>query len=471
MNRSGQLTAREAAQRMVGEVVAGDPEQLLAGFSIDTRTLQAGELFIALRGERFDAHVFFPQALGRGAAALVGRKGSLTPPPQGWRYPIALIEVADTLYSLGELARQHRRHHPVPLLAITGSNGKTTTKEMIAGILAANSTVLKNEGNLNNLIGLPLTLLRLRPEHRMAVVEMGVNQPGEIRRLCEIARPQYGLITQVAPVHLEGLGSIEGVAHAKGELFEALNEDHTAVVNIDDPLVVQLADRTSAARVTFGFSGKPMVGAVQLSPFERSGAAMTLVIQAGSYPLRLCCPGFPYIQNALGAAAAAWAMGCSVEQITAGLESFKPFPMRLTLMALAGGYQLIDDSYNANPTSATAALETLCRLADGRMVAVLGDMLELGRESAEAHRRLGRHAAKLGVQVLIGVGSWAGDLARGALEWQIPPRQIHTVATAEAAAETLLDRVRSGDWILVKGSRGVGLEKVVEVLLARRPAK
>jgi UDP-N-acetylmuramoyl-tripeptide--D-alanyl-D-alanine ligase len=463
----GLFVAQEIVQATRGKLLGGDPGQGLMGISTDTRSLRPGELFVALRGERFDGHEFLSQALARGAAGVMGRPGSLSPPPPGWAERTALIEVPDPLYALGEIARYWRAKHPIPLLAITGSNGKTTTKEMAAEILSGDRAVLKNEGNLNNRIGLPLSLLRLRNHHRCAVLEMGLNEPGEIQRLAEIAQPQFGLITQVAPVHLEGLGSIEGVARAKGELFDALKGKDTAVVNLDDPWVVRLARRCAARRVTFGQERQATVQVVRLEPFHQDGARVTLKIADRECRVQLQCHGLPCVQNAVAAAASAWAMDVGVDQIVDGLWAFRPFSMRMNVIHLRDGIRLIDDSYNANPVSVSAALETLYHLAKGRSIAVLGDMLELGEQSADAHRDTGRKAGNLGVEVLIGAGDWAEALTQGALESASPPPEIHTVSSAAQAAEMVLDLCKPGDCILVKGSRRMAMECVVNAIRAR----
>jgi UDP-N-acetylmuramoyl-tripeptide--D-alanyl-D-alanine ligase len=377
---------------------------------------------------------------------------------------VGFIEVDDTLYGLGEIARHWRGRHPAPLLAITGSNGKTTTKEMVAGILSRRHATLKNSGNLNNRIGLPLTLLDLRQRHGMVVLEMGMNEPGEIRRLAEIARPQWGLITQVAPAHLQGLGSLEGVARAKGELFEALGPGDTAVVNLDDPWVARLAASCRARRVTFGEAPDAQLRAEAVDPFGPTGARWVLRVGGERRGIAMQAQGTPMVRNGLAAAAGAWAMGMDLDEIVAGLEGFRPFPGRLSVVPLGRGMHLIDDAYNANPASMAAALELLCRLAPSRRVAVLGEMRELGDYAEEAHREIGREAARLGVTVLVAVGSWARTLTQGALASPSPPAEIHCVASAAEALELLRGCCADGDWVLVKGSRGMAMERVVEGL-------
>lgn len=463
----GLMTVRELLSCTGGNLLAGDPGATISGISTDTRTLSPGELFVALKGDRFDGHDFFPEAIARGASGVLGRNGSFAVRPRGWMEPVALIEVKDTLYALGEIARHWRTRHEVRVLAITGSNGKTTTKEMTAAILSQGRSVLKTQGNLNNRIGLPLTLMGLRSHHEVAVVEMGMNEPGEIRRLCEIAQPDFGLITQISPAHLEGLGSIEAVAMAKGELFQALGEQDTAIVNLDDPHVVTLAGSCRARHLTYGRQLGAAVRGQALDPFHPEGARMVLEISGERAPVRMRCHGRPCLLNALAAAASAWALGASLQEIVAGLEVFRPAPMRLSVVALEDGTHLIDDTYNANPASLAEALETLSRMARGRKLAVLGDMLELGAYAREAHREAGRQAAGFGIDVVIAVGHWAQELVEGARCSPFPPGRTMAVASWQEALEALMAQMKSGDWILVKGSRGVQMEHVVEGLTAR----
>ncbi len=461
------LTIGEILDCTRGDLLAGRPDLTVSGISTDSRTLRPGELFIALTGDRFDGHDFFPEAIARGASGVLGRKGSLCVPPRGWMEPTALIQVGDPLFALGEIARHWRARHEVRLLAITGSNGKTTTKDMTAAILSRKGSVLKTEGNLNNLIGVPLTLMGLRRHHEMAVVEMGMSEPGEIKRLCEIARPDLGLITQVAPAHLEGLKSLEAVAKAKGELFEALGERDMAVVNLDDPHVRRLAGSCRGRQLTYGEAPGAAVRGLRLDPFHQDGARMVLEVCGEQRPVRMRCHGRPCLLNALAAAAASWAMGAPLEQIVDGLETFRPAPMRLTLLSLSEGIRLIDDTYNANPTSMAEALETLSRMASGRKIAVLGDMLELGACAPDAHRATGRRAADLGIDILIAVGRWAQDVVLGARSSPSPPEKSAALSSQQEALDELMAEVKEGDWILVKASRGVAMERVVEGLKAR----
>ncbi len=449
-----------------GTLLAGDPATRPLGISTDTRTLLPGEMFVALKGERFDGHDFALSAMAKGACGVLMEKGrlrELTHRPQTSR--CALVEVQDTLFALGEIARTWRQLHRAPVVGITGSNGKTTTKEMLASILERSRTVLKNKGNLNNRIGLPLTLLGLRRHHRAVVLEMGMNEPGEIARLCQIAHPQLGLITQVAPAHLEGLGSLEGVAREKGELFHALGTDGTALVNLDDPWIVRLARGCQAHKVSFGFAPGATVRAVDVRPFRDSGAEFRLEVAGESCNLHLKTPGMPMVRAALAASAAAWVLGAALDEIKDALEGFAAFEGRLKVMNLSRGGVLIDDTYNANPVSMAAALELLCKGGSGRTVAVLGDMRELGAAAPCAHRELGETAARLGVKVLLAVGKWAAWVAQGAHD-AAGDGQMHILmaSNCEEAWEILRDVMLPGDRILVKGSRAAAMEKVVEAL-------
>jgi UDP-N-acetylmuramoyl-tripeptide--D-alanyl-D-alanine ligase len=377
------------------------------------------------------------------------------------------VEVADTLFALGEIAREWRRRNTLPVLAITGSVGKTTTKEMVAGILGYSRPVFKTTGNLNTRIGLPLMLLELAPHHQVGVVEMGMNEPGEIDRLCQIAMPQFGLITQVAPAHLEGMGSIEGVAMAKGELFRALGMADTAIVNVDDPWIVRQARDSRARQVTFGRATEAVVRLRDERPFQVEGARWILSIGNDEREIRMQCHGRPFVLNGLAAAAAGWTLGASIDEIVRGLSDFRPFSMRGNRIVLGNDIQLIDDSYNANPSAMAEALETFCRLAQGRTLAVLGEMRELGEQSASAHREVGKLAADLGVKILILVGHGAREMQRGAEESSSAPEEIQVLDSARDALETVIQVCSDGDWILVKGSRNVGLEAVVAGLETR----
>ncbi len=424
----------------------------------DTRELSPGCLFLALEGERFDAHQFLPQAASNGAiGAVINRGKSLPQTPRGF----ALFEVDDTLAALGALARFHRLRFRIPLAAVTGSNGKTTTKEMAHAILSTRGPALKSEGNFNNEVGLPLTLLRLEPAHVAAVVEMGMNRPGEIARLTAIARPDAGLVTVVQPAHLEGLGTLESIAAAKGELFHGLPPDGTAVVNLDDPHAIAQAEQSGARALTFGRAENAQVRIMRVTQLGREGLSVLLRYQGLEYPVRLAFVGEHNSQNAAGAFALACALGYAPKECVRGLESAKARAHRLAMVDAAGGIFILDDSYNANPSSMAAALRTLASLAKGgRAVAVLGDMLELGPDEARQHRALGELAAQ-NAQLLAFFGPRSAEAHRAAAALE---RVSSHFDQLEALLAWLRPKLRKGDVVLVKASRGMQLERVVEAL-------
>ncbi|MFO7768110.1 MAG: UDP-N-acetylmuramoyl-tripeptide--D-alanyl-D-alanine ligase [bacterium] len=438
------------------------PEDAFTGVSTDSRTVRKGDLFIALKGERFDGHDFVGEALRRGAHAAVVDEEWLTSQDRRAVRGKPLIGVPDTLEALQELARYHRRRMGIPLIGVTGSNGKTTTKEMTASVLGGRFRVLKSEASFNNHIGVPLTLLRLRRAHEAAVLELGTNHPGEIAELCRIAAPSAGIITNVGPVHLEFLGDEEGVARAKGELADAIGRDGFLVLNADDERVMGLASRTPARKVTFGFSE----GAdVRPEGLELRGGAFARFLLRGER-VRLRVPGRHNVHNALAAAAAGFAMGCEPAEVREGLESYRGTAWRGELVR-TGGLLVLNDAYNANPVSTARALDLLAEWQNGkprRKVAVLGDMLELGEAAPEAHAEAGRRAAAAAVDLLVAVGSHAEEMARAAEASGLDAERIETGRDVEGAWSVLQQRLRSGDLVLLKGSRAVGLEQLVDRL-------
>lgn len=454
----------------------------------DSRRAAPGVLFVALRGVRHDGHDFAAEALRAGAEAVLVERV-----PDGVDGRRALV-VRDTLRALGDLAAYTRQRWGGPVSAITGSNGKTTTKEMVASICEINlrgskgptvggarqispsgaglapsdpgsvaTSVLKTHANENNLIGLPLTLLRLTGDAAVVVLEMGMNAPGEIARLTEIATPDVGLITNIGPAHLEGLGSIAGVAAAKHELFAGMRPAAAIAVNMDDEWVVRGAAQFAGRRIEFGRGRAVAARAVDDRGFD--GVAFTLQIDARSAPVRLRMAGRHNVQNALGAAALAHGLGIDIDVIAAGLAAAEPPPMRMQVMRLANGVTVVNDAYNANPASTEAALDTIARTG-GRAIAVLGEMRELGTESAALHRRVGAYAAACGVRWLLAVGPQAEDIAAGA-RGAGTGLEVSVCADAAGAAALLLARWHPGDAILVKGSRGSDHEEGVRRYGAR----
>ena len=436
------------------------------GVTTDSRALGSGELFVAIRGDTHDGHAFVADAAGRGAGAVVVEQ-----PPEQAALACGVILVRDTLAALGHLAAFHRRRRRPRVVAITGSNGKTTTKEMLAAILEralGTGRVLRTTGTQNNLVGLPLTLLRLADADVVAVLELGMNGPGEIWRLAEIAEPDVGVITCVAPAHLERLGSLHGVAEAKAELYRRLRPSATAVVNADDPLVAAAADAFPGRKVPFGTLGGVPVAAAGIVDRGLEGIEFRLVLERQEVPVRLAVPGRHNVTNALAAAAAAHALGVELDVMRAGLEAFQPPGMRMEVTQLPTGVTVLNDAYNANPASMAAALRTLAASRSRRRLAVLGEMRELGAEAARAHRELGTAAAAANLDTLFLLGEHAEEVRAGAEAAGMAPDRIVVAQSHEALAARLQSHCRSGDLVLLKGSRGAAMEEVLRRLETER---
>lgn len=438
-----------------GRLVQGGDRAHVTSFSTDTRTLLSGACFLALKGPHFDGHDFIDAAVAKGAAAVVAKADrplSLSP-------GVAWIAVDDTLRALGRIARGYRLQFSVPVIGVTGSNGKTTTKEMIARVLEAAGPVVATEANQNNEIGVPLTLFRIERKHRAAVVEMGMRAAGEIAELAKIARPTIGVVTNVGPTHIEYLGSLEGVAKAKGELIEALPQDGWAVLNADDPQVRAMAGRTRARVITFGLSHEATVRAERVEYRGLEGSRFILSRPGERAPIIIKLPGRHQVMNALAAAAVAHVLGLDAKAVQEGLIDVRP-QMRMNLKRLGLGVILIDDAYNASPLSVRSALLSLGDVQGKRRVAVLGGMLELGALARKAHEEVGRLAASTGVQRLIAVGDEARWIVDGALAEGFDPEQVTHFSDAQAAAGAVERWAAPHDAILVKGSRGFRLEQV-----------
>jgi UDP-N-acetylmuramoyl-tripeptide--D-alanyl-D-alanine ligase len=446
----GSLTA--LARTLSATLVGPDPG--FAGVSTDSRALRAGELFVALRGPNFDGHAFVPQAQARGAAAAV----VASPVDVG----LPTLRVADTLVALGAMAADWRSRFELPVIAVTGSFGKTTVKEMMAAIARRRGEVLATRGNMNNEIGLPLTLFGLDQQHRAAVLELGANHAGEIARMAAISRPSVGIVTAAGPVHLEGFGSLEGVARAKGELFAGLPGNGIAVINQDDPFAPLWRELAGARRcVGFGLAAHAEFRAEQISQsLDANGPLLEfrLVTPDGAADARLALPGRHNALNALAAAAATWAAGWSLDEIVAGLAQVAGVRGRMSLRKARSGALLIDDTYNANPTALQAAIEYATALP-GETWLVLGDMLELGAASAELHAAAGRLARERGVTRLFAIGPEAAAAAAAFGDAQ------HFTGLAELA-DALERALPAGVNLLVKGSRSMRLETVIERLVA-----
>ena len=448
-----------------GRFLGGLTETVFRRVSTDTRTVEPGDLFVALVGENFDGHDFIDQALARGAAGVVVAR----PPAKPCRVEVVLVP--DTLRALGDLAHYRRKQMAdLTVLAVTGSSGKTTVKEMTSAILGQRHQVLKTKGNFNNLVGLPHSLLPVNEEHYFAVLEMGMNRPGEIARLAEIAEPDVACITNVQGAHLAGLATIEGVAKAKGELFAGMKAWGTLVVNADDVRVRKLARRLRHRKVSFGRSSSAMVRATRIVSLGEEGMRFTLHIGNWSARLRIVSLGAHNVMNALAAAAMAHAVGMAPTEIAAGLASHRPYDKRMQISVLPSGLKLINDAYNANPSSMLAALEAVHNLKrQQRIVAVLGDMLELGSHSVAAHRQVGEKAARLAFDYLLAVGEFAGELVAGARQAGMTADQAQQCASKEAIVAWLQQaveagRLQAGDILLLKGSRGMRMETIASGL-------
>ena len=435
-------------------------DRAFTGVSSDSRSLYAGDLFIALRGPRFNGHEFVGGALAAGAA------GALVDAPQP--APLAQIVVADTQAALSRAGHAWREAFAIPVIGVAGSNGKTTAKEMTAAILARAGSTLATRGNLNNHIGVPLTLLRLEPGHRFAVIEMGANRAGEVAELVKVARPTVGLITNAGAEHLEGFGSLEGVARAEGETVAGLAADATAVLNADDEFVSLWRGMTPARVVTFGIASAADFRASDLRTTLDADGFLTrfrLSSPVGTADIELHVGGRHNVANALGAAAAAAAAGATLEHIVAGLGAMRPVPGRLQLKQAACGAWIIDDSYNANPSSVRAGIEVLAQI-EGRRWLVLGDMAELGGFAADAHAQIGALARERGVERLLATGSLAALAVErfGAGGQWFPDTEG---LTHELLRTLAADNAAAGVRLLVKGSRVNRLERVVAALVDR----
>jgi len=466
MDEAQDLSAEEILKATGGAALRGGHGWSCRGISTDTRTLAAGDLFIALAGENFDGHDYLAKAAKRGAAGLLiradaAKKLAMAPGE------LPVIAVPDTLRALGDIARDWRQRFQIPVVAITGSSGKTTTKEMIATIASRTRNTLKTEGNLNNRIGVPLTLLRLRKNHEIAVVEMGTNSPGEIAMLAAIALPDVGLITNIGPAHIEGLGSLDAIREEKGSLFEVMAGRGAAILNHDDPAIGVLAGLLQGKRVTFGLGPDAAITARRVETVGPEGVRFDLVIDGIGAPVFLAAAGEHNVRNALAAAAAAWTLGFGRSQIAAGLAAFRPVPGRTEIRQLGNGAHLVIDTYNANPASVREALKTLQGLrGNGKAVVILGDMLELGERSEEWHEEIGALLADTDIQDLFLKGSLTKALAAGAIRMGFPAERIAFFDDPQQVVSSLRSRLKKGDWVLIKGSRKMKMEAVAENMIA-----
>jgi UDP-N-acetylmuramoyl-tripeptide--D-alanyl-D-alanine ligase len=469
--------AREAIEWSGGSLVGGEADTRFRGVSIDTRSLELGDLFVAIVGPHHDAHDYLAQAVDAGAAGLlVARERVL---PSELSPALAAIAVEDTTRALGALASGHRAEYTGPVVAITGSNGKTTTKEMCAAILSVAAPCLKNQGNLNNEFGLPLTLLQRDAAHRSVVVELGMNHRGEIANLAAIARPTVSVITNIGTAHIEFLGSREAIALEKGDLVAQLDASGVAVLNADDPLALEQGERTRARRLSFGFHTEADVRPENVRIRAGAGSSFELCTPEGRIDVEVAGLGETTILNALAACTAALAAGAPLADVPTGLARYQPVAGRLETLALPEGGVLINDSYNANPQSMEIALRILADtesagyraagvIGNGvQRIAVLGDMGELGAMGSEAHRQTGRLTARLGIDQLFALGELAEQIADGARSAGMDPSRVHVGRDWREMGEQVRARLEGCDRVLVKGSRAMRMERIVQQLVSQ----
>lgn len=455
-------TAEEIVKATGGVVVSWKDKRTFTGVSIDSRTIASGELFVAIKGNNHDGHAFAEEVIAQGIKGLVinrQKAGELL--CDRWKnMDVFCVEVDDTTKALGDLAAYNRTRADVSVVAITGSNGKTSTKEMTSAIVSRCFDTLSTTGNLNNEIGLPLTLLKLSPFHKWAVVELGMNHPGEIARLAQICKPDIGIITNIGRAHLEGLKSIEGVMNAKGELLNGIKPDGTAILNADDERVMRLARKTTRNVICFGLSENALIKASSVE-IKDTLTSFVLKFPDDAVRVELPVPGRFIVSNALAAASVGYLLKFSAHDIKAGLENFTPAKGRMNMSTLQNGVIIIDDSYNANPDSMEAAIRSFAGFKGKKRGAlVAGDMLELGMYSESLHKKTGGLCAESGIERLYATGQFSANIAAGAIMGGMDVSSVFT-GSQEDILSDLKEWLRPEDWILIKGSRAMGMEKIV----------
>ena len=445
------LSTDEILRATNGNLLKGNKERLITNISTDSRTLKKNDLFVALIGDRFDGHDFLEPVVGKGAiGAIVSREVDVEIE--------LLIKVDDTLQALGDIATYYRRKFNIPITVVTGSNGKTTTKDMTASILAQRFSTLKSEGSFNNLVGVPLTLFQLSEEHQAAVLELGISLPGEMRLLSRITQPNIGVITNIGPTHLEFLKSLERVVQEKGILLEYVRH---AVLNADDNMTDKLIERFRGEVITFGESADANVRAGKILLDEAGKAEFSLIVYGDDKGrIRLPSLGRHNVSNALAATSVGILMGLDVAEIKTGLADYQQTKMRMQPVTI-NGVKFINDAYNSNPVSLKAAIVFLANLpCEGKKIAILADMLELGEDSEALHRQAGKDIPAGKIDILITVGENAAQIAIAA-ENSIPAHNIYVCATNDEAAARLREVIEPKDTVLLKGSRGMRLEEIL----------
>lgn len=491
LQRERLFSVREIVEATGGRLVEGAPEAEITGVTLDSRRVAPGDLFVAIIGERVDGHTFVGTSLAAGAAAVLVSRWPLAGAPTGGGSGAAssgksVIQVPDTVAALGALATHHRRKFDFRAVGITGSVGKTTTKDLTSAVLSSRFSTLSSEGNLNSDLGLPLVVFRARPEHQVAVFEMAMRGPGQIRDLCHIVHPEVGVITNIGQTHIELLGSVEAIADTKAELVESLPAEGVAVLNADDPWTPRLAGHARGGRIVYygmgaktsaqapapgasvsGAAAVPEVrGEDPVSHGER-GFSLTLVTPGGRARCTIPIPGLHNIPNALAAAAVGVVFGLDVEEIARSLEGVVISGMRVQIHR-TGRFTVIDDTYNANPVSTLAALAVLDEVGrGGRRIFVFANMLELGIHAAAGHAEVGRDVARRRPDWFLTVGDLAARAAEAAIQAGYPAARVVNSRSNPEVISVLHDLLQDGDTVLVKGSRGMTLEQVVSALTGK----
>lgn len=454
------LSIKEIAKASKGVLMNSEEDSEISGVSIDSRRINPGDMFIALKGESFDGHDFISKAVENGAALVVAEK-SLA----GCSTPYILVK--DTLKALQDIARYYRSKFQIPFVAVTGSSGKTTSKDMIASVLSQRFKVLKTEGNFNNAIGLPLTLLKLQYSHEIAVLEMGMSSLGEISLLSDIVRQQVAVISNVGTAHIEMLGSRENILKAKLEIFSYFDRNSTAVINGDNDMLAGFSSEKYRV-IRYGLEGKNDFHAYDINEKGEAGIDFAVDLNGVKSSFSVMLPGMHNVYNALSAIAVARLFGMEAEDIQKGLMSFRPSKMRMDIVNLSNSVKLINDVYNANPESMKAAIDVLRSLKSrSRSICILGDMLELGELSREEHYKIGAYAAAAGIDILVSAGSFSEDMKQGALASGMGSSCVYAFAATEDVVNALQAIIKPGDVILIKGSRRMKMEVIVDFLRER----
>ena len=457
-----ELRLDQIAEKTNGRILQGSPSSVFSKFNIDSRQTSPQELFFAIKAQR-DGHDYIPRAFKNGASGAVISQDIPFPSKD-----FALVKVKNTLFALQELAQHALMDNKVPVVGITGSNGKTTTKEFTCSLLSQKYKVLKSEGNFNNFLGLPLSLLKLKKDDEVVVLEMGMSEAGEIKTLTNIAPPDISVITNINPVHLEFFRSIEDIARAKKEILEGTKKEGTAVLNGDDLLVKEISKDWPGEKIHFGLSADCNPRATYIKKNGLDG--ITFLLEYGKEREKISFPFFyeSYLYNLLAALGVAYALSLPLKSIVSQISKLKHFSKRGSLIRFENNIKLIDDSYNSNPKALESALKGLASIPAKRKIAVLGDMLELGEKKEEYHLQAGKQVAFYGWNILIGVGPLSKYLVKGAISAGLSKEFTFSFHDSEETAERIMSIIKDGDLVLVKGSRGVKMEKIVENIKKKR---